>query len=192
MRHLRGAPLALALLLCGCPGPGGGAPTPQPTRGAQERPDPRRAQAMEAAKALGEQLKARLGQAIQEGGLGAGIETCKVAAPAIGTKLSGERSLRLGRTSFKLRNPANAVPTWAQAEVDARRETPSFSEGPDGTLRALLPIRMAGLCVACHGPRESLSQEVQEALAQRYPEDRATGFGEGELRGWFWVEVPQE
>jgi hypothetical protein len=28
------------------------------------------------------------------------------------------------------------------------------------------------------------------ALAARYPDDRATGFAPGDLRGWFWVEVP--
>jgi hypothetical protein len=27
-------------------------------------------------------------------------------------------------------------------------------------------------------------------LAKTYPGDRATGFAAGELRGWFWLEIP--
>jgi hypothetical protein len=42
----------------------------------------------------------------------------------------------------------------------------------------------------CHGPREMIADEVQTALSAHYPEDRAVGFSEGDLRGWFWIEVP--
>jgi hypothetical protein len=40
----------------------------------------------------------------------------------------------------------------------------------------------------CHGPSESLAPDIKEKLATLYPQDQATGFSEGELRGWFWVE----
>jgi hypothetical protein len=33
---------------------------------------------------------------------------------------------------------------------------------------------------------------VREELAERYPADRATGFKVGDIRGWFWVEVPNK
>jgi len=33
---------------------------------------------------------------------------------------------------------------------------------------------------------------VLAALRDRYPKDRAIGFKEGEIRGWFWVEMPKE
>jgi hypothetical protein len=46
--------------------------------------------------------------------------------------------------------------------------------------------------MACHGPSDSLAPDVADALALHYPDDRATGFTEGDLRGWFWVEVPGE
>jgi hypothetical protein len=29
------------------------------------------------------------------------------------------------------------------------------------------------------------------ALAGAYPQDRATGFAPGDLRGWMWAEVPK-
>ena len=45
-------------------------------------------------------------------------------------------------------------------------------------------------CLACHGLKEQISPEVQAQLDRLYPEDQATGFNEGDLRGWFWVNVP--
>ena len=46
------------------------------------------------------------------------------------------------------------------------------------------------LCLGCHG--KSIAPEVKAKLAELYPEDKATGFSEGDLRGAFVVtrEVP--
>ena len=49
---------------------------------------------------------------------------------------------------------------------------------------------MQAACLACHGPAEQIAPDVKELLAREYPSDQATGFQEGDLRGWFWVEVP--
>jgi hypothetical protein len=57
-------------------------------------------------------------------------------------------------------------------------------------LGALLPIHLKEQCVTCHGPAESIADDVREKLLELYPHDRAVGFKEGDLRGWFWVEVP--
>jgi len=42
----------------------------------------------------------------------------------------------------------------------------------------------------CHGPEDTIPQDVKDAIGEHYPEDQATGFRKGDLRGWFWVEVP--
>jgi hypothetical protein len=34
-----------------------------------------------------------------------------------------------------------------------------------------------------------LAFDVKEKLATFYPQDQATGFSAGELRGWFWIEL---
>jgi cytochrome c553 len=54
----------------------------------------------------------------------------------------------------------------------------------------LLPIRLVALCATCHGDATTIPAPVQERLAALYPQDQATGFRDGDLRGWFWVEVP--
>ena len=47
------------------------------------------------------------------------------------------------------------------------------------------------MCAGCHGPVDHITPEVRQMLADRYPKDRATGFTLGEIRGWYWVEMPK-
>jgi hypothetical protein len=53
----------------------------------------------------------------------------------------------------------------------------------------VLPIATEGLCLNCHGKKESLSQGVRSVLSERYPGDTATGYEMGELRGVVWIEL---
>jgi hypothetical protein len=55
----------------------------------------------------------------------------------------------------------------------------------------LRPIREQRICAPCHGPEEKFSARLRAELADRYPVDRATGFRDGDIRGWFWVEIPK-
>jgi hypothetical protein len=56
-----------------------------------------------------------------------------------------------------------------------------------GDIGYVEPIRMKGLCMQCHGDR--IEPGVEARLRALYPEDRATGFKKGELRGMFWVRL---
>jgi hypothetical protein len=47
------------------------------------------------------------------------------------------------------------------------------------------------VCAACHGAPDTFDPAVRAELRDLYPRDRAVGFAEGEIRGWFWVEVPK-
>lgn len=140
--------------------------------------------------ALGSLLVARLTAALSEEGAARAIAVCREQAPAIAREVAGEHAVRLGRTSFRLRNPANDAPEWARAAIGARRAEPAFFRGPEGELGALYPIRLQPVCTTCHGEEAGLAAEVRAALAELYPQDRATGFAAGDLRGWFWLEVP--
>jgi hypothetical protein len=128
-----------------------------------------------------------------EGGSPAGaVVVCRDLAPMIADHVSTEHGLIIGRTSHRLRNPGNTAPEWVSVVVDEGFEMQATFEGPKGELGVTLPIRMAAQCLACHGPAESLSDEITLALTKSYPEDQATGFAEGDLRGWFWIEVPAQ
>lgn len=136
-------------------------------------------------------LMSRLLGAIAEGGTPTAIEVCQVAAPEIAEEAGNANDVTIGRTSFRLRNPENTPPDWAVPYVEARRAEPVvLRDEDDGTLAALFPIHLKAACVQCHGPTEQIQPAVREALKEAYPEDEATGFAEGDLRGWFHVTVP--
>lgn len=136
------------------------------------------------------QLLGALTEAMKTGGPASAIPVCRDQAPAIAAKVAAEKKVAIGRTSFRLRNPKNTAPAWSEGFVASRAAEPRYASGPDGRLGALLPIKLMRACLACHGPEATLAAGVKDALGAHYPEDRATGFAEGELRGWFWVEVP--
>lgn len=146
--------------------------------------------ALMAVNSLASELRGELSAALEDGGPAAGIEVCRRQAPEIARRVAAEYELEIGRTSFALRNPDNRPPSWAAAAVEDRADEPLYVAGPDARLGALLPIRLRAECTMCHGDPGDIDEAVLSAVAAAYPTDRATGFAEGDLRGWFWVEVP--
>jgi len=145
---------------------------------------------VEAVQTMGKRLLGELEGALDASDPAAAIEVCRTRAPDIAKEVSTELGLKVGRTSYRLRNPANVPPAWAEELVERRVAEPTWLTGPGGRLAGLLPIRLKAECGMCHGPEEEIAPEVRAALAQRYPNDAATGFHPGDLRGWFWVETP--
>jgi uncharacterized protein (TIGR01244 family) len=149
--------------------------------------------AISARDQLFNRLMAELTQALANDGPAGAIPVCKERAPQIARTVAGEQGVMIGRTGERLRNPANAAPAWAAAltvETGTGFPSPRFAANTDGSMGAVLPIKLASTCVACHGEADRLDPAVKSALTAAYPKDRATGFKEGDLRGWFWVEVP--
>ena len=123
-----------------------------------------------------------------QAGLDEAIATCNTAAPGIAASLSVD-GVVMGRSSHKLRNPANAAPDWVALWFErylAGQSQPVSVELDDGRHGYIEPIMTQPLCLTCHG--QDLQPEVAEKLAQLYPEDQATGFAQGDFRGVFWVE----
>ncbi|MEK6701956.1 MAG: DUF3365 domain-containing protein [Planctomycetota bacterium] len=160
-----------------------------------------RHRAIEAKDAMFTRLFAALGDAMSKSGADGGaayaIGVCKDQAPKIAQGVAGEKGVMIGRTSARLRNPANAAPAWMPslltdepAAQGPRAPAPRFVANSDGSLGVALPITLAANCLACHGAPETIDPAVKASLAAKYPMDQATGFKEGDLRGWFWVEVP--
>jgi hypothetical protein len=150
-----------------------------------------RERALAARDAMFATLKDRLMEVVGSEGPAAAIAVCAREAPEIAERIAREHRLSIRRTSWRLRNPKNSPPEWAEPLVSQRVAEPTYLTR-DGQLAALLPIRLLGQCLMCHGPTEFIPEPVREELAEHYPEDQATGFQEGDLRGWFCIEVPAE
>jgi len=109
---------------------------------------------------------------------------------------AGASGIAVGRTSHRLRNPANAPEPWMEPLIEhyvgrppepGSHRTVDLGERGTGYVE---PIYLQPLCVTCHG--EAVDPGLLAAIRERYPEDRATGFRPGELRGLFWAVVPPD
>lgn len=140
-------------------------------------------------------FKRDLQQALKDGlaeGPEAAIKACKLKAPEIADALS-TNGVRMGRTSERLRNPANVGPQWVGPILDAYRLDASNRQPRTVALGGsrsgyVEPIIVQPLCLTCHG--QGLAPAISSRISQAYPQDQAVGYQVGDLRGVFWVEFP--
>lgn len=153
-----------------------------------------------AAVALSQALMSRVQAALRDSGAVHAIELCnEVALPltaAVQDSLPG--GLALKRTSNRIRNPANAPDALEEAALAYFHEQlqgggplPShFVQRTDEGWRYYEPVVIADFCTRCHGPAESIEPGVRRVLAERYPQDQATGYAPGDFRGVIRVSIP--
>jgi hypothetical protein len=125
-------------------------------------------------------------------GPGHAITACQLQAPEIASSLSLE-GIVVGRSSDRLRNPANVSPEWVSPVMTAwlttsKERAPQIVALADNRLGYVEPILLKPLCLTCHG--SNLLPEVTARIDELYPQDRATDFETGDLRGVFWIEFP--
>lgn len=140
--------------------------------------------------ALAKALQSELLAAIGAQGARAALGVCKVRAPEIAAAVGKEQGVRIGRTALRRRSEANQPPAWVAPLLHPGIPTAMLTAGPNGELGMVSPILTQALCVQCHGQPDQLAEGVAAALQEQYPHDQATGFAPGDVRGWFWIEVP--
>jgi len=159
-----------------------------------------RDQGAAATQALMSTLQANLVAAMQKGGPTYAVEFCAGEALTLTDSVARQlgSGISLKRVSENHRNPVNA-PDAAEVRAlrhfqDVLAETGSLPEDwvqqtSNGELRYYRPLVIAEPCLACHGDETTMDPAVAEAIAARYPDDRATGYETGDLRGVIRVTV---
>jgi hypothetical protein len=151
----------------------------------------------EAAQALRAGLSQRLMSVIADDGPAAAIDVCALEAMPLTDSIGAATGLELKRTSLRIRNSRNAPDSLEMialqwfAEHDAEGAA-SLVQADGADYRYYAALRTAALCTQCHGPVESLDASVRAVLREQYPDDRAVGYREGELRGLIRITVPAE
>lgn len=162
-----------------------------------------RAKALALTETFKAELQGQLLAAIEAGGPVAGVEVCKREAANIAARASRE-GWTLGRTAARVRNPDNAPNEWQARGLAELERAAASTTSPEALaqlewhelvrddaglrFRYMRAIPMGGLCLGCHGPRSGLDPALVDALAEHYPDDQATDFAVGQLRGAFVVE----
>jgi hypothetical protein len=150
-------------------------------------------QAQQIADQFGQQLLGTVQQAMQHGGTTSAIAACQQLAPALAAQAS-QQGWQVGRTSLKWRNANNQPDAWQQKILQQFAQqlaagqpmtTLKASTVERGEYRYMQAIAIKPPCLACHGT--ALDADTQQALNRLYPDDRATGYQLGELRGAFVV-----
>jgi hypothetical protein len=150
------------------------------------------------AQAFIDRLKPRLKQALAEGGPGHAIEVCATAAPEIADTLSAESGWTVKRVSLRARNVSRALPDSSERSVlqrfderQAAGEAPAdinHGEVHKGRYRYLQAQGVEPICLVCHG--QKVADAVQESLSVWYPDDMATGYNLGQVRGAISLAKP--
>ena len=186
---LRSLALILALLLTGMMG----ARAEDSSQQAFDR------DAQAAIKELATSLKSSLMAAMNDGGPAEAVSVCNLIAPSLAAEISKKYGLEIGRTSLKVRNPANEADAW-ETDVLQRFETRlasgeaiqklTFKEKVDSESgsqwRMMKAIPTDKVCLSCHGKK--IAEPIQAKIEAHYPDDLATGFKLGDIRGAFTVK----
>ena len=146
------------------------------------------------------ELKGTLVSAMKEKGPAGAVNVCATKAQEITAKHNRD-GWKVGRTALKLRNPKNAPDAWEKAVLEEFEK--KIAEGADPktlvkaeivdmngqkVFRFMKAIPTMKPCLTCHG--EKVQPDVLKVIRQHYPQDQATGFKLGQLRGAFTLQKP--
>lgn len=170
----------------------------QPEAPATETPWIERAQSI-TASAFAE-LSAELLRAMAEGGVAGALEVCSEKALPLTAKIAEREGATLRRAAVRYRNPANeagdlerhAIAEYEKQAAAGEELKPQLHFREDGGATVLAPIRIVmPTCLQCHGvPGQDIREGDLAVLRRLYPEDRATGFAMGDVRGVWRVDFP--
>lgn len=157
-------------------------------------------EARNVATTLPPRLLASLQQEISKTGPEGAITICKDMAPKMADEISLQTGWKIKRVSLKARNDARAIPdAWEKSALEDFDRRAAAGESPaklergervDNEYRYVKALPVQQLCLGCHGPANQLTPAVKSALGQHYPNDLATGYSVGQIRGAISVRKP--
>lgn len=156
--------------------------------------------ALSKGKAIALKTKSALGknlmQAINERGAEGAVEFCNIKALPITDSLAALQNAKIKRVSDQNRNPINKANQEELAYIQASKKALSSGNSikpivkkVNGKWIGYYPILTNAMCLQCHGQENhQIAANTLAKIKENYPQDKATGYGENELRGIWVVE----
>ncbi len=144
------------------------------------------------AKSTFKTFKSKIEAIGQKEGLPAVVDFCHDNAMKLTDSIGKAHQVVIKRTSHKLRNPDNkpdideeaVLNEYLKLQKEQKEMTPVVLKDSEGYVHFYAPIKIKKACLQCHGePIKDIPQPVLEKIKEKYPNDQATGFKIGELRG---------
>lgn len=151
------------------------------------------------------EVKALLKRTAAETGLVGAVSVCKKKAPELMRQRGEALGWDIRRVSLKTRNPERGTPDAWEAEhlkaFDTRAaagekasalEVGEVVSEADGTrmFRYMRAIPVGEGCLACHGDPAQIDPALKAEIDASYPQDQATGYSLGQIRGALTVKRP--
>ena len=159
------------------------------------------AEARAAAQGLTEEIRGLLMRELKTGGLEGAVAVCATKAQVRTADYRRNFGNDIRRVSLRRRNPANEPDAYERRVLDSFERLPADArpgaeswrlvrEDGGEALRYLKPLVANAMCLTCHGEITEIPPTVRAVIAREYPDDRATGFSVGDVRGAVSVRVP--
>lgn len=143
-------------------------------------------------------ISTTLMEAMEKGSVKYAAQFCNLVAYPIVDSMSKAHNARIRRVSDRPRNPKDAMDEDEKkvfAMFKEKMSQPNAEVKPilvqygDGTVGYYTPIKISmPVCLKCHGEvGKDITTEDYAELKRLYPEDKAVGYKEGELRGMFSI-----
>jgi hypothetical protein len=143
-------------------------------------------------------LKGRLTNAIENGGIINGISVCNVVAQQLMDSISLANGTKIKRTGIKTRNDKNSPDQKDLMVLDEMTKkqksgivpSPVAIKQDNKIVNVYIPIMTEALCLNCHGKAgKDIKPDVYALIREKYPNDEATGYSLGELRGMWVIQM---
>lgn len=149
--------------------------------------------ALEAKGVLGKNLL----QSLKEKGTQGAMLFCSDKAIFLTDSISKALNVNIKRVSDKNRNPLNSPSDIELEYMNQVKDIISKGEKPrpqvfeeDNKIIGYFPIMTNAMCLQCHGQKDvDILPNVMLQIDSLYPDDKATGYKENQLRGIWVIEM---
>ena len=140
-------------------------------------------------------LRNALQSSMAKSGATGAIDFCQVNAYPITSSYANNDTL-IRRAALRFRNPANQPDTlenrilleFQSSLAEGKNLAPKLIRRAD-SIHYFKPIQLQAMCITCHGdPTSAIAAATLAAIQSKYPDDRAVGFKENELRGMWHIK----
>jgi hypothetical protein len=139
-------------------------------------------------------LGKNLNLAIQNYGAAGAVEFCNTRAIPLTDSMATVHNVTIKRVSDQPRNTDNTANESERAYIAETKNKLKAGEKLtnkvyelEGKMLGYYPIETNGMCLQCHGkPNKDILPETLTKIKKLYPNDKAIGYTENQLRG-IWV-----
>lgn len=164
------------------------------------RVEPALKQARQISAELTDNVRGLLLTELEKGGYDGAVRVCSEVAQNITQEFNRDTGHSVRRVSLGYRNTQD-IPDAYESRMLKRFDRQNREKRLTGEyyevvreqgrdyLRYLKPIAAGKMCLNCHGQPDQIPPQVTAVLKEKYPNDRATGYREGDLRGAVSVKI---